>query len=104
MEQFTMDSGAKESVMEGENKFGGMDLSTRDIGKMTLRMARGVSFIQAEMYMRENGWMIRPKVRVFTFIRMEPPILVSGTTTSSTDTVMRSGQMGHNMKVTSLRV
>ena len=48
--------------------------------------------------MKENGKMIRPMERVYTFILMEPLMKAIGWTTSNMDSGSRSGKMGLNIR------
>jgi len=56
--------------MVEEYKYGKMGLTMKDIGKTIKLMEREDLFIQTEIFMRENGKMIKLMVVVFTNIPM----------------------------------
>lgn len=56
--------------MVEEYRYGKMGLTMKDIGKTIKLMEREDLFIQTEIFMRENGKMIKLMVMVFTNIPM----------------------------------
>ena len=50
------------------------------------------------MYIREIGSMIKQKVKVYTSIKTELHTLANGSMISNMATVMKNGQMEHNMR------
>jgi hypothetical protein len=56
--------------MVEEYRYGKMGLTMKDIGKTIKLMEREDLFIQTEIFMRENGKMIKLMVVVFTNIPM----------------------------------
>jgi hypothetical protein len=70
MVQYILDNGNWDFVMVEEYRYGKMDLTMKDIGKTIKLMEREDLFIQTEIFMRENGKMIKLMVVVFTNIPM----------------------------------
>ena len=73
-----MDSGRIINVMALADRFGKMELSIKDTGKMTWPTAWVVSSKQVEMSIRENGSMTKPKEKESIFIKMELHTLENG--------------------------
>lgn len=77
--------------------------STRECGTTIWPMVRAVLFTREAMSTKDNGLTTKPKAKVYTFIKMEPLILVNGSMISSTAMELKNGSMVHSMKVTSTR-
>ena len=78
-----------------------MGLGMLDSGNMIKLMARGSYNMLMEMFMKENGKMIKLMVMVLTTTQTEPCTRAIGVKTNSTDTEWKPGLMGLIMKETS---
>ena len=73
-----MDNGMIVEEMEEVGKFNPMDLSMKDIGKMTYLMAKGAESAQMAKYTKENGALVKYKEKEFFLVVMELHIQESG--------------------------
>ena len=100
MVQSILDNGNQDFVMVEEYKYGKMGLTMKDIGKTIKLMEREDLFIQTEIFMRENGKMIKLMVVVFTNIPMALNIEDNGQKTNKKEKGLRPGLMEQDMKET----
>lgn len=84
--------------MEEVNKFGKTSPFMKVIGGITRPMEGDGSFIPMETFMRENGKMIKPMVRVSITTTMGRVIMVNGSKMFNKVLVFRNGPMDHLMK------
>lgn len=89
----TLGSLVKANEMGKESKYGKISLCMRGIGKMIELMEEEGLFMHQEMFMKDNGKMI--KLMGMEYIRelMDQLILVIGTRINSMDLVFRSGMI-----------
>lgn len=79
-------------------KFGLIPLNMRGIGVMTRQMVRANSSTPMEMFMRENGYLIRHMGEALTLMPMEPTTTVTGLRISSMAGEWSPGLMVRNTK------
>ena len=84
--------------MDAELKFGMMALFIRANGKTTRRTEKVDSFMPTEMFMKENGLMIRLMGREFTLTLMELNTLATGRKISKMERVLNHGLIMLAMK------
>lgn len=84
--------------MGTDSRFGLMDLSMMDSGKMTRLTEMGNSFMLMVMFMTVSGKMIKLMAWDIICTLMEPPITENGRMTNNTAKALRHGQMAQGMK------
>lgn len=80
------------------NKFGRMGPNMKVTGGLTKHVVKENSGTLMEIYLKVNGWMIRPTDTVYTFIKMEPDMRASGRMIFSTVLEKKFGQIIVNTK------
>lgn len=84
-------------------KYGKTAPSTKVTGPTTWQTVKEDLSKQAEMSMKANGLMIRPKEREYISTRTELPIQENGITISNMVMVIKNGLMALNTKETMLK-
>ena len=99
MDQFTTGNGKMDKDAEEVGKSGLMGLCTKAIGPTEWRTGMGGSFILMEIFMKDNGRMIRPMDLEFILTWKGPNTLDNGSKINKMDMEKRFGQMVQSIRV-----
>ena len=94
----TVNGPKKDIEKEKEYKYGKMEVSIKDIGKLIKQMGKEDLYMQMVMSMKENGSMTRLRVVAHMSIWMEPSMLEIGKKTDKMAMELKLGLIMLNMK------